>query len=151
MGWVHDSGYAPAYQHEGWPTGILDDGTDNGGTWTQEIGQHVTGWKAACSCGWRSNVFYPRAEWPSENGMAPQEVDGDETGTGIYREWTDHLYDALPELAVHDLTHAIEQAERALTEAVKRARARGVSWSTIGRAAGITKQAAHLRWGSVVD
>ena len=78
MGWVHDSGYAPAYQHEGWPTGILDDGTDNGGTWTQEIGQHVTGWKAACSCGWRSNVFYPRAEWPSENGMAPQEVDGDD-------------------------------------------------------------------------
>jgi hypothetical protein len=149
MGWVHNTGWQPAYAHEGYAASVLDDGTDTG-AWSAEIGQRVTGWRAACECGWRGGTFYPRAEWPSESGMAPPNVDGDEAGGGCYREWHEHLHDALPELAVYDLTEEIKERQDRLGEAVKRARARGVSWSTIGRACGTTRQAAHLRWAAVV-
>ena len=33
MGWTHDSGYEPAYDHEGWAASVLeDDGTDSTST-----------------------------------------------------------------------------------------------------------------------
>jgi hypothetical protein len=39
-------------------------------------------------------------------------------------------------------------AERELRDAVIAARANGRSWARIGLAAGITRQAAHERWGN---
>lgn len=42
---------------------------------------------------------------------------------------------------------ALSAAQDALTHAVKRARDEGASWSDIGAAASMSKQAAHKRWG----
>ncbi|MFP5371521.1 MAG: hypothetical protein ACLGI3_12340 [Actinomycetes bacterium] len=42
---------------------------------------------------------------------------------------------------------ALGKAGTGLDQAVRAARAAGVSWSEIGRAAGISRQAATMRWG----
>jgi hypothetical protein len=42
---------------------------------------------------------------------------------------------------------AIRCAEEALDRVVSRARARGATWEEIGRALGVSKQAAHHRFG----
>lgn len=41
----------------------------------------------------------------------------------------------------------LKQAEENLTQAVIRARHAGASWASIGQAIGISRQAAHERWG----
>ncbi len=41
----------------------------------------------------------------------------------------------------------LRQAEDDLTQAVVQARRAGASWATIGQAIGISRQAAHERWG----
>jgi hypothetical protein len=151
MGWIHDSGYEPAYDHEGYPASVLDDGTDTGET-SAAVAPRVTGWRAVCTCGWRGGQFYPRAEWPSSHGGPPPQVYGEdehghETGGGALAEWENHLRQALPALDVHDLTRSIARAHDELGDAVARARAAGASWTVIGAAAGMTRQSAHERWG----
>jgi hypothetical protein len=150
MGWIHDTGYDSAYDHEGWAASVLTDGTDTG-TWSAEIAPRVVGWRAACACGWRGNQFYPRAEWPSKTGFTPDDVDGWENDTGCYAEWDAHLRETLPALAIHDLTQQIAKAQDELIEAVRRARSAGVSWTTIGDAADITRQSAHERWSDLAS
>ena len=44
-----------------------------------------------------------------------------------------------------------ERIDTGMDEAVAGARLRGDSWGTIGRAAGMTRQAAHGRWAKVLD
>ena len=44
-----------------------------------------------------------------------------------------------------------ERIDEGLDEAVAGARMRGDSWDTIGRAAGMTRQAAHGRWAKALD
>jgi hypothetical protein len=45
-----------------------------------------------------------------------------------------------------DAAHALAQAERQLTAAVRAARHAGASWTQIGAAVGLTRQAAQQRW-----
>lgn len=145
MGWTHDTGHDPAYDHEGYPLSVLDDGTEVG-YWSAEIGRRVTGWRAGCECGWRGGRFYSRTEWPSPDGGAPEEVDGYDTEAGTYAEWTRHLAEAVPTLAVHDAAERAATARDELNRAVALARAAGASWAAIGAAAGMSKQSAHERW-----
>ncbi|MCW2722078.1 hypothetical protein [Pseudonocardia sp.] len=144
MGWIHDSGYRPAYAHEGYPASVLLDGTDTGSS-SRQIEPSVVGWRAACECGWRGGQFYPRAEWPSSTGMAPEGVEGWQSGTGTFSEWQRHLDRALPELAVHDLARTLAVTEMRLREAVDTARRAGLSWSRIGAVAGMTGEQAVRR------
>ena len=109
MGWVHDTGYGPAYDHEGYPVSVLDDGTEVA-YWSAEIGERITGWRAGCECGWRGGQFYSRAEWPTKTGSPPEQVEGFETGGGIYGEWSAHLAEAVPTLAVHDAAEWLSEA-----------------------------------------
>lgn len=44
-----------------------------------------------------------------------------------------------------------ERIDEGIDDAVAGARLRGDSWDTIGRAAGMTRQAAHGRWAKVLD
>ncbi|MGH3613631.1 MAG: tetratricopeptide repeat protein [Pseudonocardia sp.] len=81
--------------------------------------------------------FYPRSEWPSPTGIAPDGVDGWETGTAAFAEWERHLARIVPELAVHDLVSQLAELEKGVRDAVHAARRTGVSWSGVGRAAGI--------------
>jgi hypothetical protein len=58
-----------------------------------------------------------------------------------------------PEPLLHGMGHLASMAERldwAMLSLVAEARARGVSWATIGAALGVTKQAAQQRFGPYV-
>jgi hypothetical protein len=148
MGWIHDTGYGPAYDHEGWTATVLDDGSDTG-SWPAPPGRQVTCWRAACECGWRGPAW-PRAEWPSDDSWPPKEVEEGEDGQGgCYGQWAAHLRDALPDLAVHDTARRLEAARAELDTAVIDARAAGTSWERIGAAAGISRQSAHERWNGM--
>ncbi len=129
--WTHDTGFDPAYDHEGHAAAVLDDGTDTDTgtyTYTAATGPRVTGWRAACAWGWRSERFHPRVEWPDASplGLAPEAVDGFESGGGCFGEWGEHLHDAVPELTVHDLAAALAQTSELLEQAVTTARGRDV-------------------------
>ena len=150
MGWTHDTGYDPAYAHEGYPAAVLDDGTDTA-IHTAALQDRVRGWRAACECGWRGAGFWPRAEYPRSSSMAPDEVDGFDTDGGIFAEWSVHLHATLPGLAVHDAAQDIDTAMRRLDQAVAEARRAGASWTVIGAAAGLTRQSAYQRWSPNSD
>jgi hypothetical protein len=47
-----------------------------------------------------------------------------------------------------DAARAVADADHELTEAARAARSGGASWSQIGDAVGLTRQAAQQRWGS---
>jgi hypothetical protein len=49
--------------------------------------------------------------------------------------------------ALHDLATLSDQLDTAITEAVQGLRRFGYSWTEIGNRLGISKQAAHQRWG----
>lgn len=145
MGWVHDTGYEPAYTHQGYAAAVLDDGTDTG-THRSAMQDRVTGWRAACDCGWRGTQFWTRADYPGSSSVAPDEVQGFDSGRGAYAEWGAHLHTALPLLAVHDAIQDLDRGRARLDRAVGIARAASVPWSAIAAMAGMTKQSAHSRW-----
>jgi hypothetical protein len=149
MAWVHDTGYAPAYDHTGYPVAVRLDGSETG-SHSGPGSEDVIGWRSGCDCGWRGAQFYPRSEWPSSSGLAPEAVDGWETGTAASAEWARHLSRGLPLLAVHDLARDLADIEQRLRDAVREARHAGVSWSGISAAAGMTTDNARERWASAV-
>ncbi|MHA6783948.1 hypothetical protein ACVGOW_23585 [Pseudonocardia saturnea] len=130
MAWVHDTGYALAYEHTGYPVSILLDGTETASSSARTAAEAI-GWRSACDCGWRGMQFYPRSEWPSASGIASDDVDGWESGTATFAEWQCHLARALPELAVHDLARQLAEIEERLQAAVHAARFAGLSWSRL--------------------
>lgn len=163
MGWVHDSGYPPAYDHQGYAQPVLDldlmaEGehlrTDWRGRRSEVAQRHpaaVTAWQAACSCGWVSTTAHSRDDHPVPDHSAhlgPEDLKAD--GGAIEREWTRHLHQAVPELALHDVLADVRAGRGQVEEAVRAARAGGASWAAIGRAADITRQTAHERWSKVV-
>lgn len=113
MAWVHDTGYAPACDHTGYPVSVLLDGTEIGSS-SARTASEIIGWRAACECGWRGMQFYPRSEWPSASGIAPDGVDGWETDTAAFSEWQFHVARVLPELAVHDLAQQLADIDERL-------------------------------------
>ena len=135
MSWIHDTGYGPAFDHEGGVADVVEGGTDPG-TPPDQIGPRVTGWRAGCQCGWRGTQLHLRAEWPdSDDAQAPDPVEQQ-----CRAEWERHLHVVLPVMAIHDLNRQISQAHDDLLQAVSAARAGGVSWKDIGDAAGISRQ-----------
>lgn len=53
--------------------------------------------------------------------------------------------------AITSLVATMEEVERTLAGAIDRARHDGYSWSQIGTALGVSKQAAQQRYGSLVS
>jgi hypothetical protein len=84
---------------------------------------------------------------PSRDGHAPIQVEGWETGSGIYAEWDRHLNGVLPELAVYDAARDLAVAQARLDKAVRIARRAGRSWARIASVAGISADRAAQRWG----
>ena len=141
MSWVHDTGYAPAYAHEGYPVMVVADGAE---ALPSHSTGDVIGWRAACDCGWRSPRFSPRAA--GSDADPPAAVEGFDTGGGLYGEWSQHLHRVLPELAVHDSARDLAAARARLDNVVRAARRAGRSWQQIGSAAGISADRAARRW-----
>lgn len=84
-------------------------------------------------------------------------VDEPEFAKSDHRRQIEHLVNRIPLTLVSEhstldridlATSIIEQAELWRDELVKTARSIGESWTLIGQNTGMTKQAAHKRWGT---
>jgi hypothetical protein len=142
------------------------DGTDDG-DWRSA--EQVTGWHAACECGWRgvdwTRVYSPAAAgapaWSGpEDGCvadranrliymghtAPWADLDDDAENAVIDELRAHIrpWKALEE--VGDLAEQHARIGREIDAAVASARSGGATWADVGRAVGITRQSARERW-----
>lgn len=173
MTWSTDDG-----KHEGWAACVAPDGRLSfASNATGQLVHGVTGryqedhlthdaefvpddeirsWRAACTCGWvgplwsrvlsadledrpRRQFFVPLGDFAD----APEALED-----AIGDQWRDHATPVMAAAAVEAAARAYAAAGKDLTRAVAAARAHDVPWSEIGRAAGMSKQAAHERWGT---
>ena len=120
----------------------------------------LAGWQAACACGW-AGTRWDRAEtMPDRDVIGELEEaeearlpDGRLVSEAAEAEWLEHVNPLRVLGRVSDATQALAAARRDLDLAVMEARAQEppASWAEIGRAAGMTRQAARERWGSDHD
>lgn len=138
------------------------------GEWTRPAGAAI-GWQLICECStatsrtptrWEGPVItrvpskaLERLDLEDPEGLAWYATDEDVTSAGDDHEdlvlelWhRHHLFASERTAAIKTASRDLRAAERRLDQAVADARSAGVSWESIGRAAGLTKQAAHGRW-----
>ncbi len=111
----------------------------------------VIGWQVLCECGWRGPTWDRATTVPTESGYADAEAaylpDGTTVEDAAQEAWREHV---APHSARTDLctaAHEATAARRRLDDAVHTARSYGVTWAQIGADVGLTRQAAHERWG----
>lgn len=114
----------------------------------------VTGWVAACTCGWRGRPWIRVSEPAGQDLAARRVYPGDdvdaarlpELEAAVHDEWLSHVrpHEVLAQVAALASEHA--EVGRRLDAAAVAARVARVSWADIGAAAGITRQSAHERW-----
>lgn len=82
--------------------------------------------------------------------LRQHELDGDTPEEELIRElWRRHHLDAATSTtAIKSAARDLQAAHRRLDQAVSVARDAGVTWEHVGRAAGMTKQAANSRWST---
>lgn len=137
MGRIYE--YDGCHNHEGYIDHEKADGTWSGGGHDHECGSN--GWfRAACSCGWVGSAeHYQRFEdacWLPES-----EEDR------LLDDWEVHMRPLVAVGKVYDADERHRNAADELRDAVNHARVNGASWTDIGRALAVTKQAAQQRFG----
>lgn len=164
MGYFNDE----APDHEGWVTMTYADGKVSSGTSTSaghyldgykylpdEPGEmpgridpaylrpydQVTGWLPRCSCGW-SGTEVPVAE---DAGKWREPSDDQEDA--LMDEWRRHIAPFTRTARVRDLADRVAELSSDLAAAVREAKGQGASWTDLGRALGVSKQAAQQRYG----
>lgn len=118
----------------------------------------VIGWRAWCSCGWKGST-YTRVSSPeledrgrrlayeaAASPLPPQWVED-----AVHDEWMAHVAPAEAVARVAAAARDVAAATERLDDAALIARRLGAPWGAIGAAAGITRQAAHLRWAKRAD
>ncbi|WP_175010195.1 hypothetical protein [Cellulosimicrobium sp. TH-20] len=118
----------------------------------------MIGWRAWCSCGWKDST-YSRVASPeledrgrrlayeaADSPFPPQWVEGT-----VHDEWLAHVAPAEAVAGVAAAARDVAAATDRLDDAAIGARRLGASWGAIGAAAGITRQAARLRWAKRAD
>jgi hypothetical protein len=123
----------------------------------------VVAWRVACDCldgerGWTSELWL-RVPSPALEDLRTHRIhsadeqtcaidDRDDVSAAAETQWyAEHVR---PRTALEEINRARENvafATARLHAAVLAAREAGASWATIGRAAGVTRQSAHARWG----
>lgn len=117
----------------------------------------VNGWKAVCSCDWRSDNLARREDTSAlltgdtatpDNALL---LDGRTAEEALRDEWLEHMQPDLERLrrvaAIRSAADTYWQARHDLDQAVSAAREEpALSWADIGQAAGMTRQSAHERW-----
>ena len=136
------------------------------GTLAADGRPEFVGYVGACACGWTDvQRFAPTeagrkaaaAEWSDKHvrSLILAQVDEMPRDLGakatVLRNQITRLIDRRPSAALRTLAY-VEAWQRALIDqAVAAARAEGQSWTDIGAALGITKQAAHERFRDRTD
>lgn len=147
--------------HEGYAAPVQADGM-----LASEERPEFAGYVGACACGWTdAQRFAPteagrkaaEAEWSDKHVRSlivamdddmPRDLGAKAT---VLRNQITRLIDRRPRAALRTLAY-IESWQRALLDqAVAAARAEGRSWTDIGAALGISKQAAHERFRGRTD
>lgn len=147
--------------HEGYAAPVSPDGT-----LAADGRPEFVGYVGACACGWTDGQrFAPteagrraaEAEWGDKHVRSlvlamedemPRDLGAKAT---VLRNQITRLIDQRPRAALRTLAY-VESWQRALLDqAVAAARAEGQSWTDIGDALGISKQAAHERFRERTD
>ena len=129
--------------------------------WSPRSEAEVTGWVVMCTCPDRTPVIlarWIRAGSPAGDNLArgmlyatDEEVEGldarDDVTNRAHELWEAHRRPGLAVKEIERAATAVQQARAALDEAVANGRAAGLSWPDVGRAVGVTRQAARERWG----
>ena len=114
----------------------------------------IMNWRGACTCGWRGELWQ-RVPSAADADLAARKeyVPGGEAAfvsgeveDAVQEEWLVHIAPSEAILGVEAAAKEHRQAGHRLDKTVTAANAAGASWADIGRAAGISRQAAHERW-----
>lgn len=174
MEWADETG-----RHVGYPAAVLPDGgeppplPDGRRTWwlyNGADGPRAVGVRGACGCGWRGGQTHPidfgddekTAGWESRTGpfadweyhvaqaegVVPYDV---EQMLTALRRRIEELAEQRPVTALHAAARVERLAPELARHAARSARRGLVSWETIGRALGTSRQAAHERFARHVD
>ncbi|WP_072713667.1 hypothetical protein [Rhodococcus rhodnii] len=157
MGWMTERG-----DHAGWAAAVTPDGRGSVGSTQghmllpdgEQIADNlVVGWRAQCECGW-VGPLWTRATDSRATDVREHQVFDTEGGDPtvevedlIHAEWKVHVAPLESLSAVATAAADARQSRSRLDGVVAEARALGASWADIGRAAGISRQSAHERWG----
>ena len=138
VGWRVACNHAPSYV-----------GDDRLATWS---GKHEF---------WVSDKLWQRVYSPAEEDLGAGRIavplDGgttdvwvearDDVLDSVVEEWERHVIPGEHERSIRRSLAAVRDATRMVDLEVAAARAAGMSWADIGKAAGMSRQAAHERWG----
>lgn len=117
----------------------------------------MVGWQVMCSCGWAGPTWPREVTSPdrhdgtdSEHAMLP---DGRTVDDAAYEAWLAHMEPLRTVSRIRKAADELAAARQNLDRAVLEARLQDppASWGAIGRAAGMSRQAARDRWGSITD
>lgn len=114
----------------------------------------IMSWRGACTCGWQGELWRrvasaadadiaTRKEYVPLGEAAYVSMEVEEA---VQEEWHVHIAPSEAILGVEAAAKEHRQAGHRLDKTVAAAKAAGASWTDIGRAAGISRQAAHERW-----
>ena len=111
-------------------------------------------WRGACTCGWQGELWQrvltaADADLAARKEYVPVGEFADVSGEvedAVQEEWLVHIAPFEAILGVEAAARAHRRAGHRLDKAVAAAKAAAASWTDIGRAAGISRQAAHERW-----
>ena len=131
------------------------------GTWWSSSWVNVepipTGrWRPVCACGWRAGVVDVELVAAAGQGVfgegdlaLPAEV----TDEQLMAPWVTHVGEIIAERTaisgLHEAAEAVRKADARLRHKVLLARRAGRSWREIGRALGVSGQAAHQRFAEL--
>jgi hypothetical protein len=161
MGWVSEDVAA----HEGYPAYVLRDGRFAGTSTargvlpdpTAEVADavpysEVVAWQTRCVCGWAGQSWRRSDTTPGAyGGHDPDDalLGGRAVEELAHRDWLAHVAPLERAVVIRDAAAAFAVARRELDQAVWAARSGPdpLSWADIGQAVGMSRQAAHERWG----
>lgn len=167
MGWIREHAGLGG-EHEGWAGYVVADGrrassyhggcvypTSADGSFDELVPwPEVVAWQTTCARGWIGRRWERATTTPGQHGgRYPDDAvlpDGTTVEDASLADWKAHVEPLGGLGAVRVATAAAAAARRRLDDAVSAARSgpTPASWTEIGRAAGMSRQSAHERWGT---